>query len=182
MKRVHGTRHPPSPTYTVYLAVEHVSIMITETLIAKREQRKKRRNLKSGGAQKKNDEETNQIPNSERIQDLLQENTILKKSISNFRNQVQKQTEQWHSMMVARSQSTIFTPGTTPTQKQPKGAEVDSHLAKRVSELEATTHKLYLRLEEKEREIEELMKYKKRYEKIIQNARKKKKTQNDHPE
>jgi len=57
-----------------------------------------------------------------------------------------------------------------------KGADID-YMSKRVNELETTTHNLYKRLQEKEKENEELTKYKKRYEKIIKNARKKKESQ-----
>lgn len=126
------------------------------------------------------------------MHELLQENTMLKKSISNFRHQVQKQSELWRqssrSMMVPRLEdgvSTIVqahsnhsTISPLPSQdlsnpETPAGETNISYLSKRVRDLEATLRALYTKLSAKESELQELAQYKQRYQEVKREARKK---------
>jgi len=94
------------------------------------------------------------------VKDLLQENTILKKSIVGFRQHMQKQPSLW-------------APSTMPPQQQ---IPLDSDAySKRIIVLEETVRGLYQKLEAKDAEIATLRPYKEKWEKLKEDARRKKK-------
>jgi len=102
------------------------------------------------------------------VKDLLQENAMLKKSITTFRYQVQKHTESMRT-------SIILSPGTpmSPT-RSPQTPQFKKTTLSPPTPEEITIAQLKILLRTKDQEIEDLKKYKIKYNKIIDKAKKKK--------
>jgi len=113
------------------------------------------------------------------VEDLLQENVMLKKSISTFRYQFHKHTESMRASMITPGMipSMINHPGLSPIPqtrmlspiRKPGGLQVPDDTSPH-----EVIRQLKGKLEVKDKEIEELKRYKKRYEKIMNRAKKKK--------
>eukprot|EP01125_Pyxidicula_operculata_P009278 TRINITY_DN305_c2_g4_i2.p1 TRINITY_DN305_c2_g4~~TRINITY_DN305_c2_g4_i2.p1 ORF type:complete len:360 (-),score=45.02 TRINITY_DN305_c2_g4_i2:58-1137(-) len=115
---------------------------------------------------------------------LLIENNILRKSISNFRHEVQKQSQQVQSMLNSRSGSPpiISKSGLLPDYESVLGNH--SEILPRIqmspvkksnnNKLMEEINQLKLLLLSKDKEIEELKKYKVKWEKLRDDAREKK--------
>jgi len=103
------------------------------------------------------------VPNA--VKDLLHENTMLKKSISTFRYQIQKHTESMRA--------SIIMPGLTPatTQSRLPPPQIINRL---IVPNDENITQLKLKLAHKEKEVKELQKYKKKYDKIMEKAKQKK--------
>jgi len=104
------------------------------------------------------------VPNA--VKDLLHENTMLKKSISTFRYQVQKHTESMRA--------SIIIPGLTPAIAQSRIPPPQITKLMPPSPEESTIFQLKVKLAAKEKEVKELEKYKKKYDKIMEKAKQKK--------
>jgi hypothetical protein len=103
------------------------------------------------------------------VEDLLQENVMLKKSISTFRYQFQKHTESMRASMINPGLSPIPQAKMLSPMRKPGGLQVPDDTSPH-----EVIRQLKAKLETKDKEIEELKKYKKRYEKIMNRAKKKK--------
>jgi len=113
------------------------------------------------------------------VEDLLQENVMLKKSISTFRYQFQKHTESMRASMInpGMLNPSMINTGLSPLPqtrmlspiRKPGGLQVPDDTSPH-----EVIRQLKGKLEMKDKEIEELKKYKKRYEKILNRAKKKK--------
>jgi len=103
------------------------------------------------------------VPNA--VKDLLHENTMLKKSISTFRYQIQKHTESMRA--------SIIMPGLTPqtTQSRLPPPQIINRL---IVPPDENITQLKLKLASKEKEVRELQKYKNKYDKIMEKAKQKK--------
>lgn len=111
------------------------------------------------------------VPNA--VKDLLQENTMLKKSISNFRYQVQKHYSESmrNSNILFPGSSFMHPPRVIPAQPVPSPTK---NAIQPTNNNEETILHLKRLLASKDKEIEELKKYKVKYTKIIDKAKKKK--------
>jgi len=101
------------------------------------------------------------VPNA--VKDLLHENTMLKKSISTFRYQVQKHTES--------VRASIIMPGFPPTTQ----SRLLPPIINKLSPPDENIAHLKLKLSKQEKEIKALEKYKKKYDKIMERAKQNKK-------
>eukprot|EP01130_Rhizamoeba_saxonica_P004929 TRINITY_DN1991_c0_g1_i2.p1 TRINITY_DN1991_c0_g1~~TRINITY_DN1991_c0_g1_i2.p1 ORF type:complete len:329 (-),score=77.18 TRINITY_DN1991_c0_g1_i2:1143-1997(-) len=102
------------------------------------------------------------------VEELMHENVMLKKSIINFKSHLQKKTTEWNkSMLLPPNRSARFSSTRENSLKE-------SRFERRIADLQEIVNELEKQLQEKEELIEELQSYKKKWNQLKANARKKK--------
>lgn len=107
------------------------------------------------------------------LQELMSENTRLKQSILMFRSEVEKQADELRGRtMAASAQPTprlqvSSHPARAPTPTAP-------YTSQTIAQLEATVSRLQRELSAKDAEVQELLRYKRRWERLKQDARQRK--------